>query len=101
MAVDADSGQVRWRFHASAPVVSGITPTKGGLVFAGDMDKHAYTFDAAQGKILWRADLSGAPGGGVITYLVDGRQRVAFIAGTRGGLFTVSPGSAKIVVFGL
>lgn len=36
-AVDADSAEVKWRFRAGAPVVSGITPTKGGLVFAGDM----------------------------------------------------------------
>ena len=98
---DADTGQVKWRFRAGAPVLSGITPTKGGLVFAGDMDKHAYALDAATGKVLWRAELPGAPGGGVITFLVDGKQRVAFVAGTRSGLFPVSPASAKIVIFGL
>jgi alcohol dehydrogenase (cytochrome c) len=100
-ATDADTGQVKWRFRASAPVLSGITPTKGGLVFAGDMDKHAYAFDASTGKILWRADLPGAAGGGVITYLVDGKQRVAFVAGTRTQVFPVSAASAKIVIFGL
>jgi alcohol dehydrogenase (cytochrome c) len=100
-AVDADTGQVKWRFRAGAPVLSGITPTKGGLVFAGDMDEHAYAVDAATGKILWRADLPGAPGGGVITYSVGGKQYVAFVAGTRSRVFPVSPSSAKIVIFGL
>ena len=100
-AVDADSGQVKWRFRASAPVVSGITPTKGGLVFAADMDKHAYAFDAATGKILWRTELPGAPGGGVITYEVDGKQRVVFATGTHSPAFPVTPSSAKIVIFGL
>ncbi len=100
-ATDADTGQVKWRFHASAPVLSGITPTKGGLVFAGDMDKHAYAFDAGTGKVLWRAELPGAPGGGVITYVVDGKQRVAFVTGTRSQVFPVSPSSAQIVIFGL
>jgi alcohol dehydrogenase (cytochrome c) len=100
-ATDADTGRVKWRFHAGAPVVSGITPTRGGLVFAGDMDKHAYAFDADTGKILWQAELAGAPGGGLISYLVDGRQRVAFVAGTRTTVLPVSPASAKIVVFGL
>jgi len=100
-ATDADSGQVKWRFHASAPVLSGITPTKGGLVFAGDLDKHAYAFDAATGAIRWRADLPGAAGGGVITYIADGKQYVAFAAGTRSAAFPVSPSSAKIVIFGL
>lgn len=101
VATDADTGQVKWRFHAGAPVLSGITPTKGGLVFAGDMDKHAYAFDAGTGSVLWRADLPGSPGGGVITYMIDGKQCVAFVAGTRSNVFPVSPSSAKIVVFGL
>jgi PQQ-dependent dehydrogenase (methanol/ethanol family) len=101
MATDADTGQVKWKYRASAPVLSGITPTRGGLVFAGDMDKHAYAFDAANGNILWRAELPGAPGGGVITYMVDGKQYVAFVTGTRSNVFPVSPASAKIVVFGL
>ena len=100
-ATDADSGQVKWRFHASAPVLSGITPTKGGLVFAGDMDKHGYAFDAATGNVLWRTELPGAAGGGVITYVVDGKQRVAFVVGTRSTVFPVSASSAKIVIFGL
>jgi len=100
-ATDADTGRVKWRFHATAPVVSGITPTRGGLVFAGDMDKHAYAFDADSGNILWQAHLPGAPGGGVISYLVDGRQHVAFVAGTRTTVLPVSPASAKIIVFGL
>jgi alcohol dehydrogenase (cytochrome c) len=100
-ATDADSGQVKWRFHTGAPVVAGITPTKGGLVFAADLDKNAYAFDAATGKILWRTNLPGAAGGGVITYMAGGKQRVAFVAGTRTQVFPVSAGSAKIVVFGL
>ena len=100
-ATDADTGRVKWRFHAHAPVVSGITPTKGGLVFAGDMDKHAYAFDAESGKILWQTDLPGAPGGGVISYLVDGKQRVTFVAGTHTAVLPVTPASAKIVVFGM
>src|SRR5205814_1560650 len=30
-ATDADTGRVKWRFHAQAPVVSGITPGKTEL----------------------------------------------------------------------
>jgi alcohol dehydrogenase (cytochrome c) len=100
-AIDADTGRVAWRFRAPAPVVSGITPTKGGLVFAADMEKHAYAFDAATGKVLWQTELPGAAGGGVITYLIDGKQRVAFVTGTHSPAFPVSPSSARIVFFGL
>jgi glucose dehydrogenase len=65
------------------------------------MDKHAYAFDAANGNVLWRAELPGAAGGGVVTYMIEGRQSVAFVAGTRSGVFPVSAASAKIVIFGL
>ena len=51
--MDRNDGRVRWRFHAEAPVVSGVTPTAGGLIFAG----------------------------GVITYQVGGRQYVAATSG--------------------
>jgi hypothetical protein len=33
--------------------------------------------------------------------MIDGRQNVAFVAGTRSGVFPVATSSAKIVVFGL
>ena len=100
-ATDAETGDTKWRFRAGAPVVSGITPTAGGLVFAGDLDKRAYAFDAATGDVLWRADLPGSPGGGVITYSIGGKQYLAFVAGTRSRVLPVSTASAKIVVFGL
>ena len=51
--------------------------------------------------MLWQAELAGAAGGGVISYLVDGKQRIAFVAGTRSPIFPVATASAKIVVFGL
>jgi len=100
-ATDADTGQVKWKFRAGAPVLSGITPTKGNVVFAGDMDENAYAFDASTGAVLWRAELPGAPGGGVVTYMIDNRQCVAFVTGTRSQVFPVSASSAKIVIFGL
>jgi outer membrane protein assembly factor BamB len=70
-------------------------------VFAGDLDKHAYAFDAATGRVLWRADLPGAPGGGIVTYLAGDRQRVAFAVGMTNRVMRTTPASAKIAVFGL
>jgi alcohol dehydrogenase (cytochrome c) len=101
MATDAETGQVKWRFKTTAPALSGVTPTKGGLVFVGDLGNHAFALDGDSGKVLWQTELTGAAGGGVISYLVDGKQRVAFVAGTRSPIFPVAPASAKIVLFGL
>ena len=100
-AIDADTGQVKWRFRTTAPALAGVTPTKGGLVFAGDLASHAFAFDAASGKVLWQTELPGAAGGGVVSYVVDGKQRVAYVAGTRSPIFPVATASAKIVIFGL
>ena len=101
-AVDAETGKIKWRYKADAPVLAGVTPTKGGLVFSGDMNGNAYAFDAATGKKLWSAKFDGAVGGGLITYMVDGNQRVAVVSGTNTIVFPLSPkGNAKVVVFGL
>jgi len=100
--VDAETGKIKWRYKADAPVLAGVTPTKGGLVFSGDMNGNAYAFDAATGKKLWSAKFDGAVGGGLITYMVDGNQRVAVVSGTNTIVFPLSPkGNAKIVIFGL
>jgi PQQ-dependent dehydrogenase (methanol/ethanol family) len=100
-AIDADTGKMKWRYRTTAPVLSGITPTKGGLVFAGDLGSHAWAFDADTGKILWQTELPGAAGGGVVSYMENGKQYVAFAAGTRSPIFPVAPASAKIAVFAL
>jgi len=102
MATDADTGKVKWKYKAAGPVLSGVTPTKGGLVFAGDMNGNAFAFDAANGKPLWHVQLDGAPGGGLVTYSVGGHQRVAIVSGTNSPVFDLAPkGNAKIIIYGL
>jgi alcohol dehydrogenase (cytochrome c) len=101
MATDAETGKVKWKFKAPGPVLSGVTPTKGGLVFAGDMNGNAYAFDAATGKKLWQQKFDGAVGGGLVTYEADGHQRVAVVSGTNTIVFPLSPkGTGRITVFG-
>ena len=73
-AVDADTGVWKWRLKSNYPIVSGMTPTAGGVVFFGDIGGNFYALDAANGQKLWGQDLGGAIGGGVITYT---RERCA------------------------
>ena len=76
-ALDADDGRVLWQFQAPTPLVAGVTPTAGGVVYTGDLAGTLYVFDAASGAGLFQ-DQTGAPiGGGVISYSRKGRQYVA------------------------
>ena len=67
-AIDADTGQWAWRAQLNYPVLSGMTPTAGGVVFFGDVDGNFYALNAATGEKLWGEHLGGGIGGGVITY---------------------------------
>jgi alcohol dehydrogenase (cytochrome c) len=100
-ATDADSGTWKWRVRTNYPIVSGVTPTGGGLVFFGDMGGNFYAVDAVNGRKLWSSKLDGAIGGGVITYTAGGAQRVAVAAGLTSILWPTQQATAKLVIFGL
>ncbi len=94
----AATGELAWKFKAPAPIVGGVTPTAGGLVFFGDVDGHAYALDAENGKTLWSRDLPGAIGGGVVTYEAGGSQRLAFAVGMTSPIWPTTKTTAKLVV---
>lgn len=80
-AFDANTGKVRWKFHTEAPVVSGITPTAGGIVMAGDNAGNFIVLDSDTGKQLKKVETKGSLSGGIVTYEIGGRQYVAFNSG--------------------
>jgi alcohol dehydrogenase (cytochrome c) len=80
-AVDRDSGAVRWKYHAEKPVVAGITPTAGGITFAGDLGGNLLVFNSKTGELVHKAPAGGAMAGGVVTYELGGKQYLAFAAG--------------------
>jgi alcohol dehydrogenase (cytochrome c) len=100
-AVDADSGRVRWKYKSPTPMVAGVTPTAGGLVFTGDLNGDVLAFDAETGSIIWRDPTGGAVGGGVISYQTAGHQRIAVAAGMTGRIWPVKPATALVVIYGL
>ncbi len=100
-AIDADTGEVRWRMRTPAPVLSGVTPTAGGLVFFGDIAGHVYALDKASGQQLWSTQLDGAVAGGVVSYVVNDQQRIAVAAGATSPIWPTPKVNASIVVFGL
>jgi mono/diheme cytochrome c family protein len=80
-ALDPLTGAVRWKYKAEKPVVAGITPTAGGVTFAGDLAGNFLVFESKTGRLLTRKPAGGAMAGGVVTYEAAGRQYVAFAAG--------------------
>ena len=80
-AMDAETGAIRWQYHAEKPVVSGITPTAGGVTFAGDFAGNLLIFDSKTGTLLRKWQTGGALAGGLVTYEVNGKQYVAFNSG--------------------
>jgi alcohol dehydrogenase (cytochrome c) len=100
-AVDADSGVWSWRAKTNYPIQSGMTPTAGGIVFFGDMGGNFYVLDTADGRKLWGQKIGGAIGGGVITYAVNGTQKIAVAKGLTEVLWPTEITTAKVSVLGL
>jgi alcohol dehydrogenase (cytochrome c) len=100
-AVDADTGKVLWKYHASLPLVAGLTPTAGHIVFTGDLEGNLLAFDAASGKLLLKTMTSGPIGGGISTYLVGGKQYVAVAAGMKNEIMKTESGPAAVIIYSL
>ena len=37
---------MKWKYKADRPIVAGITPTAGGVLFTGDVDGNLYAFES-------------------------------------------------------
>jgi alcohol dehydrogenase (cytochrome c) len=100
-AFDADTGIERWKFQAPAPVVAAVTPTAGGLLFTADLTGRFRAFDAENGAVLLELDLGQATGGGIVSYAVGGRQRIAVASGMKSGIWPGAATESRIQVLGL
>ena len=100
-SLDAVTGKERWRFKAPNPVVSAVTPTAGGVVFFGDIGGNLFALDSKSGATLAKWDMTGALGGGVITYDTGAGQKLAVATGMTANIWPTPKVTAKIVVMGL
>lgn len=100
-AVEASTGKVKWKYKTEKPVVSGITPTAGGLVFAGDTSGKFFAFDSETGRPLYTFGSPGMIAGGVVTYAIKGRQYVAFTSGNVSRLTFGELGEPTVIVLAL
>jgi alcohol dehydrogenase (cytochrome c) len=101
VALDPDTGGIRWKYRTESPQVAGVTPTAGGVVFSGDMDGNFLVLDSASGRELLKSDTGGGLAGGVITYMRAGRQYVAFASGNFSRLGFAAKGDPSLVIYAL
>jgi alcohol dehydrogenase (cytochrome c) len=84
LVLDVRSGEVKWRHTTPSPINTAALTTAGGLVFAGDWDRHMYAYDAQTGEILWQTRLPTSVQGFPISYEAGGKQYVAMPVGSGG-----------------
>ena len=81
IAMDIDTGEIRWRHStATRPGTAALT-TAGDLVVFGDSDRHLFIHDVEDGALLFETRLPASAQGFPITYAVDGRQYLAVPVG--------------------
>ena len=81
LALDALTGEQKWKFEMTDVIRSGILTTASDLLFTGARSGYFQALDARSGALLWTASLGGQIVNGPVTYEVDGTQYVAVISG--------------------
>jgi glucose dehydrogenase len=81
VAVDYNTGKIRWSVKVPEPMIGGALATAGGVVFAGEANGHFKAFDAKNGNILWDFFAGAGVNAPPSTYMVDGKQYVAVVVG--------------------
>ena len=81
LALDALTGERKWRFEMTDVIRSGILTTASDLLFTGTRSGYFQALDARSGELLWKSSLGSQILNGPMTYEVDGRQYIAVIAG--------------------
>jgi len=85
-ALDPKTGELKWEFPMPDVTASGILTTATDVLFTGGRQGYFHALDARSGKLLWKVAAGGEIAMGPMTYEVNGKQYVAFAAGS--SLFT-------------
>jgi alcohol dehydrogenase (cytochrome c) len=84
IGMNVDTGEFEVDQAARVVQSSAKLTTAGGLLFSGAADRYFRAFDDRDGTVLWETRLQDIPNAFPITYMVEGKQYVAMIAGNPG-----------------
>jgi alcohol dehydrogenase (cytochrome c) len=94
VAMDIETGEVRWRHSTRLRSLAAALTTAGGLVVTADGDRYLYVMDVETGDVLFRTRLPAPVQGFPITYAVDDRQYLAIPVG--GGRMPGAPNAMYV-----
>ena len=77
LAIDALTGEQKWKFELTDVIKSGILTTASDLLFTGARSGYFQALNARTGGLLWKVSLGSQIVNGPMTYEVDGTQYVA------------------------
>jgi PQQ-dependent dehydrogenase (methanol/ethanol family) len=100
-AFAAADGKPLWVRRFDSPMVAGITPTSGGILFTGSLAGDFLAIDSATGKTLYSFTTGGAIGGAPSTFTIAGKQYVAVPSGNASRTVWQSSGAMMLMIFAL
>jgi PQQ-dependent dehydrogenase (methanol/ethanol family) len=82
-AIDIQTGKIVWEIPniGGGPLDSGLMTTAGGFIFYADGNGAIVAADLNGGKALWHFETGQQFKGSPMSYSIDGKQRLVFIAG--------------------
>ena len=81
VAVDYNTGKIKWKVKTPQPMIGGALATAGGLVFAGEANGDFKAYDENDGKVLWSFNMGAGVNAPPSSYQVGGKQYVVVGAG--------------------
>lgn len=97
IAVDYNTGKIRWKVKKPEPVFGGVLATAGGLVFTGEATGKFAAYDSSNGRELWSYQADAGVNAPASTYALDGKQYV--VVGAGGNTQLSSKRGNKILAF--
>jgi PQQ-dependent dehydrogenase (methanol/ethanol family) len=81
VAVDYNTGKIKWKVKTPEPMIGGALATAGGVVFAGEANGAFKAYDSGSGQILWSFSAGAGVDAPPSTYMVGDKQFVVVGAG--------------------
>jgi quinohemoprotein ethanol dehydrogenase len=94
-AWDPVKQKAAWTVQRPGPWNGGVLTTAGNLVFEGTADGHFEAYRADTGEKLWSFAAQTGVMAGPVSYMVNGEQYIAVLAGW-GGVFPLATGEVSL-----